>query len=159
VTSLPQHSPESDNGIPACLGRRDFLARSGMLAVAAALAGACGDGQIGGSITDPGGNGVLTVNTTEYPALATVGNIVRVSGTSRPIALVRSSSTRIRAFSMVCPHQGTTINVLNGTSFRCPNHGANFASTGQWTGGERTRSLVEYTAVFDAAAGTVLVTI
>ncbi|MES2524875.1 MAG: Rieske (2Fe-2S) protein [Gemmatimonadota bacterium] len=157
MKALPQH-PVSDvstppdratmhpcveAGVDNCIDRREFLATGGLFAVGALLAGACGDGQIGGSIIAPGGNGEITVTLADYPDLVAVGAITRINGLSRPVALVRASATAYRAFSMVCTHQGTTIDVVGGTSFRCPNHGASFAATGQWTGGERTTNLVE----------------
>ncbi|HYW32267.1 MAG TPA: Rieske (2Fe-2S) protein [Gemmatimonas sp.] len=141
----------------SAVDRRDFLARGGLLAVGALLASACGDGQLGADIVAPGGNGEVAVTLADYPALGTVGAIVQVSGLSRPVALVRSSAAAYRAFSMVCTHQGTTINVVGGTSFRCPNHGATFANSGAWTGGQRTSNLVEYPAVLDATGRSVTI--
>lgn len=155
MKNLPQLSvPDMPaEGLPPCLDRRGFLANTGLFAVGALLASACGDGQLGGTGPTPGatpgptpgasGNSV-TVNPADYPALAMIGGVARLNGTSRPVALVRSSATAYRAFSMICPHQGTTIDVVNAnTSFRCPNHGAEFASSGRRTGGQVTSDLVE----------------
>jgi len=154
---LPQHSP--DAALPPCMDRRDFLANSGLLAVAAVLAGACGDGQIGGTPTSPvAGSDTVTVRPADYPSLASIGGIARLSGTTRPVALVRSSATAYRAFSMICTHEGTIINIVAGDrSFRCPNHGAEFSNTGQRTGGQQTTNLIELQTTADAAASTVTV--
>ncbi len=140
--------------VSPCIDRRAFLGNGGLLAVAAVLASACGNGVLGGS-----GSGAIspfTIKTGDYAALATVGGIARVSGASGPVAVVRASSGTYRAFSMVCPHQGTTISVVSG-GFICPNHEAQFSSTGAWRGGQPTSSLQEYTVVADATAGTLTI--
>lgn len=142
-----------------CLNRRDFLGAATVSAVAALLA-ACGDGQIGGPLA-PGGNsptggGPLTIRLADYSALANDGGIARINGTTSPIAVVRLSSTNYRALSLVCPHQGTTVNI-GSSSFTCPNHGARFAADGTWTGGQSTSSLVVIPSTLDAAAGTLTI--
>lgn len=139
-----------------CLDRRAFLANTGLLAVAAALTASCGDGDIGNTVAGPiaTGTDLVVVKTGDYASLGAVGGIALLNGTQRPVAVVRDGQASYRAFSLICPHQGTTVNVLNGTSFRCPNHGATFAATGRWTGGEPTGNLTEYAVTLDAAAGT-----
>lgn len=159
---LPQLQQTNDGepALPPCLDRRAFLANSGMLAVGALLASACGDGQIGGTVNGPpvAGNETVTVRTADYASLAAVGGIARLTGTSRPIALVRSGASTYRAFSMICTHEGTTIEIVNGSrSFRCPNHGAEFASSGVRTGGQVTNNLIELQVTVDTAAGAVTV--
>jgi Rieske Fe-S protein len=135
-----------------CVSRRGFLATSTAAAVTAFLA-ACGasDGP-----TSPGTVNA-TVKLSDYPMLGTVGGIVRLTGVSTPVAVVRASSTSYRAFSMVCPHQGTTI-AISGAGFRCPNHGATFNANGGWTGGERTSGLFEFSVSADSNAGTITIT-
>jgi Rieske Fe-S protein len=139
------------------LTRRAFLAETTMAAVAAVLTSACGNGIFGAS---GGGGGPvnLTVTLASFPALGTVGAIARVDGnSSNPVAAIQSPAGTYRAFSMVCPHQGTTIDI-RGSGFRCPNHGATFSATGAWTGGQNTSNLTELTVAYDAAAGTLQIT-
>ena len=101
----------------------------------------------------------LVVTLSAFPALATVGGIARVDGgTGTPVALVRTSATAFTALSMTCPHQGTTVQITSGT-FSCPNHGARFASTGAWTGGQSTSALIAFATVYDSAKGTVTVSV
>ena len=138
-----------------CLDRRTFLAQSTVAALGTVLMAACGDGLLGSSPTGPG-TVRLTISVADYAALAVVGGIARLNGTGTPIAVVRSDAASYRAFSLVCPHAGTTVGI-NGASFRCPNHGAMFASTGAWTGGQRTSSLFEFTVVTDTANGTLTI--
>jgi nitrite reductase/ring-hydroxylating ferredoxin subunit len=157
MKSLPQittTSASTDGALPPCIDRRAFLGRGGLLAVATVLASACGDGVLGGS----GSSAIsaFTIKTGDYPALATVGGIARVTGAAAPVAVVRVSTGTYRAFSLVCPHQGTTISIYNG-GFLCPNHEAQFTSTGSWVGGQPTSNMQEYTAVLNAAAGTLTI--
>jgi Rieske Fe-S protein len=69
---------------------------------------------------------------------------------------VRTGTSSFAAFSLVCPHQGTTVSITNG-SFTCPNHGARFNAAGTWIGGQSTGNLRSYSATFDATAGTITV--
>lgn len=148
-------------GEPMMASRREFLAQTTLAAVAVFLA-ACGDGQIGATAPNvggsPGGTSAgLTVRLADFPALANVGGIARVDGgTGIPVALVRTTATTFAAFSMVCPHQGTTIDIVSG-GFHCPNHGANFSAAGQWTGGQSTGNLSSFPTTYDATAGTVTI--
>lgn len=133
--------------------RRDFVATGALAAVGAFLAACGGDG---GSPTAPGDVN-LTVTLSTFPALAAVGGIARVTTSGTPVAVVRSDASTYRAFSMVCPHQGTTINI-QGSGFRCPNHGATFNANGAWTGGERTSGLFEFKVTSNTSAGTITIT-
>ncbi len=151
---------EANTGNP--LSRREFVARSTLAAVAAVLAGACGDGIIGatGPVGTPGnGAGGATVSTfrlSDLPALANVGGIAAANAGGAPIALVRTGATTVAAFSLACPHQGTTVTIV-GSGFRCPNHGATFTSAGTWSGGQQTGNLTSLGATLDVAAGTITV--
>ena len=138
------------------LGRREFLGAAALTALAM-LETACGDGQIGG--TGPGGTtgGTLVVTLSQHPALAAVGGAARVDGgNGTPVALVRTSATAFNAFSLVCTHEGSTVN-LTSTGFLCPNHGARFSGAGVWQGGQVTSNLKTLPASFNAAAGTVTI--
>jgi len=133
----------------AALDRRAFLARTALAGVAAFLS-AC---AAGGDATAPSFRGPLTVLPADFAALAAVGGIARVDGgQGSPVAVVRVSDTQYAAFSLVCPHQGATVNIA-GTGFRCPQHGARFASNGSWTGGQATSNLHALSAAFDPATG------
>ena len=136
--------------------RRDFLEQSIQLGVLAVLAGACSDL---GSITEPSlNNGQdLVVTLADYPALSQAGGIARITGATPPLALVNEGSSIYSAFSLVCPHQGVTVQVT-GSTFTCPSHGARFNASGVWTGGQRTSNLREYSTTYDSAAGTERIT-
>jgi cytochrome b6-f complex iron-sulfur subunit len=129
------------------IGRRTFIARSTLLAAAAALA-ACG----GADSTSPTLNAGASINVNDYSALSNVGGIATVTVSGARLAIVRTGATSFLALSRVCPHQGGTIGV-SGNGFRCPEHGATFDSTGKWIGGERTSNMHAYTTSYDAATG------
>lgn len=119
------------------------------MAAVAALLDACSVGG-GNFFTGPSG-GPLTVKVSDFPALATVGGIARVdNGNGAPTALVRTGTSTFRGVTMVCTHQGATIDV-SGSGFRCPNHGAIFNSAGANTGGQQTSALATFSATFDGA--------
>ena len=143
--------------------RRRFLSAT-LAASVMAILSACGDGgPLGGDDDEgTGGEGApptgrLTVVLSNFPALAADGGIARVDGGSAaPVAVVRVSASTYRAFSMVCPHAGTTINITTG-GFRCPNHGAVFNSAGVRTGGQVTSDLRELPVVYASATQTLTI--
>lgn len=130
------------------IGRRTFLVQSALMAAAAALA-ACGGADTTAPTLSPG----TSINVNSYAALANVGGIAMVSVSGAQLAIVRTGATTFVALSRVCPHQGGTVN-QNGSGFLCPNHGAQFSSTGQWVGGQPTGSLHSYTTSYDAGTAT-----
>lgn len=144
-------------------GRRAFVTKALLAAVGAWMLQGCGDGDIGGpgapSVPPPiPGSGKLVVNVGAFPALANVGGIARVDGGSgTPIAAVRVATESFLAFSMVCTHAGfSPIDIVAG-GFRCPNHGAEFNSAGEWTGGQPTSGLLAYPTSFDSGTGTLTI--
>ena len=127
--------------------RRTFLSAATVAAVSALLQ-ACGSSKSVDFFTGPAG-GSLAVELSDFPVLATIGGLARVdNGSGAPTALVRTGTSSFLGVTMICTHQGATIDVT-GTSFRCPNHGALFSGTGVWQGGQPTTSLATYTATFD----------
>ena len=135
------------------IDRREFLAQSGLTAIAAALA-ACG---LSNTPTAPGNlSQPVTLTLSQYPALANVDGVAYVDASGNPLAIVRTSASTFVALSRICPHAGSTVNTAN-FGFLCPGHGAEFDLSGHWIGGQRTSSLTSYPTQYDAAAGTVTV--
>lgn len=135
-----------------CLGRREFLARSALFAAAAAALAACGAVDS----TSPGLGSQVTVKVSDYPALANVGGIALVNANGERLAVVRTGASTYVALSRVCPHQGGIVNP-GGSGFVCPEHGATFSATGQWTGGQHTTNLHAYPTQFDASTQTLVI--
>jgi cytochrome b6-f complex iron-sulfur subunit len=135
--------------------RREFIAASATSAVAALLVTACG-GASGATGVDTGPVS-LSVQVSGYPALANVGGIARVDNGGTPVAAVRTGASAFAAFSLICPHFGCTVGI-NGSSFLCPCHGARFASSGTWTGGQPTSNLTSLTTSYNATTGVLTIT-
>jgi len=126
--------------------RREFIATSAASAVAAMLVAACGGASGATAVTGPVS---LSVEVSKYTALTSIGGIARVDNGGTPVAAVRTGASTFAAFSLICPHFGCTVGA-NGSAFRCPCHGAQFASTGTWIGGQRTTNLTSLATSFDA---------
>ena len=139
----------------ACgVSRRTFLSAATFAAVAAVLDGCS-------TLTGPSGfgasGGPITVRLSDHAALSNVGGMARVDGGSgSPTALVRTGPSAFTALSMVCTHQGFTIDIA-GNGFICPNHGAQYSVTGAWIGGQPASQLQRFGSTYDAAAGTVVI--
>ena len=139
------------------VSRRDFVSMATLSAVAVALS-ACG-GSAGDTPTGPGtgGTGTFTVRPADYAALASVGGAVKVRN-SPPVALAKTSGGLV-AFSLSCPHQGTTVVIDSDFTMFCPNHGAMFTAAGVWTGGQRTSNLVRLPVALDTSGTTATITL
>jgi Rieske Fe-S protein len=135
----------------ARLGRRAFLSRS-VLAAAAALA-ACGG--VGDGLTAPSSIG-SSITVASYPALASAGGVAVVSLSGTRLAIVRTGTATFEALSLVCPHEGGSINP-SGAGFLCSKHGAQFSATGTWAGGQRTTNMRAYPTTYDETAGTLTI--
>jgi Rieske Fe-S protein len=134
------------------IGRRAFLETTLAALGVSALAACAATDFAAPTIT------TFSVKLSDYPALAAVGGIAVVDNGSRsgePIAVARTGASTYIALSLVCPHRGTTVSVVNNnTSFYCSGHGATFAGNGSWTGGQSTVNLASYASHYDQAAGT-----
>lgn len=142
--------------------RRDFVTSMLLATVGSYFATACGDGVIGGPL-GPGNATLpepLVVNIGDFPELATVGGTARVDPNtpSRPIAVTRTAAFSFVALSMICPHQRFKPIQIVSFGFQCPNHGAQFDEVGNWVGGQNTRDLVSYDAVYDPGTDTLTIT-
>jgi Rieske Fe-S protein len=134
--------------------RREFITTSAASAMAALLVTACGASGTTGVNTGPIS---LSVQVSNYSALANVGGMAEVDRGGTPVAAVRTGANSFAAFSLICPHNGCTVGIT-GSSFYCPCHGAQFASTGAWTGGQRTSNLASLTTSYDATTGMLTIT-
>jgi cytochrome b6-f complex iron-sulfur subunit len=70
-------------------------------------------------------------------------------------ALLFHDDQGFRAFSLVCTHQGCTVN-LEGDVFKCPCHGSQFALDGSVTQGPAAQSLRQYKVDKDANKNLIL---
>ena len=140
---LPVRACNECAGTATAISRRDFVTRSTVISVAALLCG-CGDGADGGAAA-PSAPGQpvpiatpIVVTLENFPVLAKVGGVARVSS-QPPVALARTADGLV-GFSLSCSHLSTTVNINDNFTLRCPNHGAEFAFDGTWTGGQQQTS-------------------
>ena len=145
----------------SCVSRRDFLARVAVIAGTMAVAAACGaaGGDATGINSGPLPGGPLTIKVSDYAGLSTTGQPVELrdsNGRGIGVAAVRTGASSFLALGMSCTHQGTKVNI-SGQGFFCPNHGAQFNSSGAVTRGPAASPLYRYSAVYDAGAGTLTV--
>jgi cytochrome b6-f complex iron-sulfur subunit len=64
---------------------------------------------------------------------------------SQGIVVARTNSGTFIAVSASCTHEGTNVNyVASANDFLCPNHGAQFSSTGVVTRGPASTNLKQY---------------
>jgi cytochrome b6-f complex iron-sulfur subunit len=124
--------------------RQEFLSQVG-IGAAALMVPAC----LGGSLSGCKAGGVVPAAPTNVDftldvstgALATKGGYLATNG----LIVAHTIAGTFIAVSAACTHEGTTIQYVSGSnSFRCPNHGATFNSTGGVTGGPASRALATY---------------
>ncbi|MEY3678441.1 MAG: hypothetical protein RI924_582 [Bacteroidota bacterium] len=131
------------------MDRKKFLNQVGMGA-AALLAPACLGGLAACSKSDSGSpsnptppppTGVDFTVDVSSGALSSNGGFLVLNG----IIIARTTTGSFLAVSAACTHQGTTVNYASaGNKFVCPNHGAEFSSTGTVTKGPATTNLTSY---------------
>lgn len=139
------------------------MSQATLAAVAAVLAG-CGSGSGGdgslGPVAAPKPPVIATpmiITLANFPALAAVGGVARVS--SQPAIALARTATGLVGYSLECTHAGTTVELRSDFTLRCPNHGAEFAFDGRWTGGQQqTSSLFSVIVTPDARGETVAIT-
>lgn len=153
----------SDAPGKGAMDRRGFISSSTLAAVIGVLYSSCGTGaDILALRRSPGtagmGNVNLVIDVAQFPALAQVGGVARVDGGgAAPVGAVRTAASQFAAYSLVCTHQGSTVNLV-GSGWVCPNHGARFDSRGNVTLGPATLPLSALTATYDAAANRLTIT-
>jgi cytochrome b6-f complex iron-sulfur subunit len=128
------------------MNRKEFFARVGFGAAAvlvpaciAGVATSCSnDNSSGGNPAPTGVDFSVDVST---GTLATNGGFMVTQG----IVIARTLTGSFLAVSASCTHEGTNVNYsASGNKFVCPNHGAQFSSTGVVTVGPATRNLTVY---------------
>lgn len=126
------------------MNRKEFFARVGFGA-AAVLLPAC----VAGLATSCSSDGTTPGTTTgvDFNVDVSSGTLATNGGfmVSQGIVIARTLAGDFIAVSASCTHEGTSVNYNSGgNKFVCPNHGAQFSSTGTVTQGPATRNLTKY---------------
>jgi len=125
------------------MNRHDFLSVLGVSAGTVIFAPFLASCSKNSSVLGTGGTVDFTLDLT-LPANASLnsnGGSLLKSG----VIVARTSAGAYIAVSSACTHQGSTINFNSaGNRFICPNHGANFSTTGSVLVGPATSPLAKY---------------
>ncbi len=121
------------------MDRKEFLSQVGIGALVA-LIPACVSGLSGCKKTDTTTKIDFTLDTSTG-ALATNGGYLISNG----VIVARTNTGLFIAVSAACTHAGTSVNYnSSANNFVCPNHGAQFTSSGAVTQGPATTNLTKY---------------
>jgi cytochrome b6-f complex iron-sulfur subunit len=132
--------------------RKDFFSKVGFGA-ALVLVPAC-IGGLASSCSDDDGSPVPAPTNVDFTLDISTGTLANNGGflVHNGIVVARTTSGGFLAVSATCTHQGTNVNYsAAGNKFICPNHGAQFSSTGVVTQGPASSNLAQYnTQLLDA---------
>lgn len=136
------------------INRRKFFETSGNMlltgvgvTVFASLLASCGKDK---NPTGPGDNNGSTdktfvVNLSDNQALQQVGGFKTFQINSKPVFLIKTASETFLALSMVCTHQGCTVDYVSSSKiFDCPCHDSQFEQNGTVRKGPAARNLDTY---------------
>lgn len=130
------------------MNRKEFFSRVGFGAAAAllpaciaGLASSCSSDNSTSPSPAQAPSGVDFLLDVSTGSLATNGGYL----VSQGIVVARTNSGTYIAVSASCTHEGTNVNyVASANDFYCPNHGAQFSSTGVVTRGPANTNLKQY---------------
>lgn len=96
----------------------------------------------------------VDITKTDFEILKMNGQAL-VSG---DVIIARTKSGDFLVVEKACTHQGTTVDfVADNSTFKCPNHGSIFNSSGGVTNGPAAKALKSYSVSFDTAKNTLKV--
>ena len=127
------------------MNRKEFFAKVGFGA-ATVLLPAC----IAGLATSCSSNNeesTTAPTTVDFIIDISTGSLATDGGflVSKNIVVARVDATTFLAVAAACTHEGTNVNYVSASkTFHCPNHGANFSSTGNHLNGPGTGKLKQY---------------
>lgn len=130
------------------MDRKEFFSKVGFGAAAALLpaciagiATSCSSDNSTSPSPAPAPSGVDFILDVSTGSLTTNGGFLVTKG----IVVARTNSGTYIAVSASCTHEGTNVNYnASGNNFICPNHGAQFSSTGTVTQGPANTNLKKY---------------
>lgn len=130
------------------MDRKEFFSKVGFGAAAALLpaciagiATSCSSDNSTSPSPAPAPSGVDFILDVSTGSLTTNGGFLVTKG----IVVARTNSGTYIAVSASCTHEGTNVNYnASGNNFICPNHGAQFSSTGTVTQGPANSNLKKY---------------
>ncbi len=131
------------NDRSACLGRREFLVKAGLVAGGVVLTvSSLGNSALGAAFED------VTVDVGADSPLAKVGGSQIVDSSAGKIIVIRAAEGKYNAFSARCTHKGALVEYdAAAKKLTCPKHGSAFdGSTGAVVNGPADAPLKSYAA-------------
>lgn len=125
------------------MNRHDFLSVLGVSAGTVVFAPFLASCTKNSSVLGLGGTVDFTLNLSSAAnaPLNTNGGSINSNG----VIVARTTTGAYIAVSSACTHEGSTVNFNSASNrFICPNHGANFSTTGSVISGPANRSLTKY---------------
>lgn len=138
-----------------CLKRREFLIKAATAAASLAAVAGCGDGAFGPPVRNTQLPAPPTIKLSDYPALATVGQVVGLPSFERAVVRTSTSPSAFIGLNMRCTHEGCDTNV-SGNEIQCPCHGSRFDAFGAVLNGPAQFALAQRT-VTDNGDGTITI--
>ena len=83
----------------------------------------------------------LDLNNSANSALRSIGGYVIANGGN---TIVMNTTTGYKALSLICTHNGCTVNYRGSAGFICPCHGGTYDASGNVTGGPPPSPLPTY---------------
>ena len=131
--------------------RNEFLTALGVSAGTVVFAPFLVSCSKNSSVLGVGGTVDFTLNLSSAAnaSLNTNGGSLNSNG----VIVARTSAGAYIAVSSACTHEGSTVNFNSASNrFICPNHGANFSTTGSVISGPTSRSLTKYNTLLTGTA-------
>ena len=104
----------------ACMGRREFLVKAGLVAGASVLTVSAGGNVFGSSRFED-----VTIPVAADSALAKVGGSQIIDSSAGKLIVIHVADKQFAAFSAVCTHKKGILE-YNGKELSCPKHGSKF---------------------------------
>ena len=146
--------------------RREFIKKAGLLLgaglslpVISTFISSCSKNE---GPVNPGG-GPLTVKISDYPALSTIGNAVKVTSADfnggRAVMIIKTGTAAFLTLSTKCTHMGCEVNLPSGGEIHCPCHGSIYsAADGSVIQGPAPAALPKLANTYDSGTGILTIT-
>ena len=138
-----------------CVNRRQFIVRSAATAASLAVVAGCGDGVFGPPVDNNPIPAPITIKLSDYPALASVGQVVGFPSAERAVVRTSTSPSAFLGLLMLCTHQGC-LTAVTANELDCPCHGSRFNPFGAVLRGPAPSPLGQRT-VTDNGDGTITI--
>jgi cytochrome b6-f complex iron-sulfur subunit len=110
-------------------------------------------------ITATANGGSIALSIDSSSPLASTGSMAVLQYQSGYLLVARTGDAAFTALSAICTHETCLISARASDVFLCTCHGSTFDTSGRVLGGPARASLRQYPTSFDAAAGTLTISV